>query len=955
MADRRRSRCVIGVFAILALASLPVEAVAQRPPPQQDTTLTREERIRQRLRTLGPLIQDTTARDSLAADSLGADSLRARPQAPGAPPPGSLPGVERDSLMRQLMLLPGYTSTEYKSAAASFVADSGRLDLRRDAAVLENGQILTADSAITYWEKRALACATGNPNVSGTGTAEPISGDSLCYNTQTRVGRVLNARTTVSEGAEWHVQGDFYVLDRRYYGHDAIFTDCDLEEPHYHFAAKSMKVLPSNVIVARNVTMKFGDVPVFWLPFFVQSLERGRQSGLLFPGFQVNDIVRTSTGYERRITDIGFYWAINDYMGARVALDWYSNNWTSLNGSLDYRVLNRFLNGGATFRRFWRENGTTEFTLATQNNWEMNERTRLTLTANYATSSEFVRDNSFDPREVTQMVASNAGISRRFDWGSVNLTASRQQYLSDNRVTTTLPSLSLSLPTKTLFEALPGEESWYSNMAWTGGLNASRKTNDPGDDVSIRNRPNSEVNASANSSFTLGNFSWAQQAQLTELRRDPFGLQDDTLFVDNLGVRGQRAVSWSTSLDYQQRLIGTSTFTPSLSLRGELIEGDTTGGQRIAAPTRIDFGASLRSDVYGFWPGIGPVERIRHKISPGISYTYSPAPNVTERQRQFFRISEIREQNRIQLSLSQTIEAKVRESEDTTRTGAAADSAAAADSLPGTPDRPRRLPRNQPIQVLSLTTSAVAYDFVQAREEGDGFVTASITNNVTSDLLRGLQLSITHDLFEETGSTGTPGAAQTDRRFAPSLSQLNASFSLNSDSWIARLLGLGRSEPDRREARQAADTLAGDSLTGGMEPGASAQSRGEQFGLIGSGRRDMSASRGSVGTWNANFNYSLSRPRDGEGLENQQVTATVSFQPTVNWSVNWNTGYSFTTGEFTDHILTLTRTLHDWDANFDFVKTQNGNLSFQFRVALRANADIKLDYEQRERQTFPVR
>ena len=40
--------------------------------------------------------------------------------------------------------------------------------------------------------------------------------------------------------------------------------------------------------------------------------------------------------------------------------------------------------------------------------------------------------------------------------------------------------------------------------------------------------------------------------------------------------------------------------------------------------------------------------------------------------------------------------------------------------------------------------------------------------------------------------------------------------------------------------------------------------------------------------------------------------------------------------------------LHDWDANFSFVKAQNGNFSFTFNVQLRANADIKLDYEQRD-------
>ena len=72
----------------------------------------------------------------------------------------------------------------------------------------------------------------------------------------------------------------------------------------------------------------------------------------------------------------------------------------------------------------------------------------------------------------------------------------------------------------------------------------------------------------------------------------------------------------------------------------------------------------------------------------------------------------------------------------------------------------------------------------------------------------------------------------------------------------------------------------------------------------------------------------------------------------MNWALRWNTGYSFTDSQFTDHILTLTRTLHDWDANFDFVKAQNGNFSFQFRASLRANPDIKMDYEQRELRRF---
>jgi hypothetical protein len=124
------------------------------------------------------------------------------------------------------------------------------------------------------------------------------------------------------------------------------------------------------------------------------------------------------------------------------------------------------------------------------------------------------------------------------------------------------------------------------------------------------------------------------------------------------------------------------------------------------------------------------------------------------------------------------------------------------------------------------------------------------------------------------------------------------------------------------------------------------------LGVLGSRGQSLppQTPRGPVGSWNASLNYTLFRPRaeDVNGQENQMVTGNVTFQPTEQWSVNWNTGYSFTEKEFTDHVLTLTRAMHDWDANFDFVKAQNGNFSFQFRVALRANSDIKFDYQQRD-------
>ena len=41
---------------------------------------------------------------------------------------------------------------------------------------------------------------------------------------------------------------------------------------------------------------------------------------------------------------------------------------------------------------------------------------------------------------------------------------------------------------------------------------------------------------------------------------------------------------------------------------------------------------NLRTDIYGFFPGFGPFEAIRHKMSPGFDFSYAPEVSPTELQ-----------------------------------------------------------------------------------------------------------------------------------------------------------------------------------------------------------------------------------------------------------------------------------------------------------------------------------
>jgi hypothetical protein len=79
-----------------------------------------------------------------------------------------------------------------------------------------------------------------------------------------------------------------------------------------------------------------------------------------------------------------------------------------------------------------------------------------------------------------------------------------------------------------------------------------------------------------------------------------------------------------------------------------------------------------------------------------------------------------------------------------------------------------------------------------------------------------------------------------------------------------------------------------------------------------------------------------------------------TFNLTPKWAVQWGTGYDFQRDEFSDHIVTLQRDMHDWRAIFAFTQAPNGNFAFNFFIALKAQQDIKFDYNRRTyRPTTP--
>jgi hypothetical protein len=112
-------------------------------------------------------------------------------------------------------------------------------------------------------------------------------------------------------------------------------------------------------------------------------------------------------------------------------------------------------------------------------------------------------------------------------------------------------------------------------------------------------------------------------------------------------------------------------------------------------------------------------------------------------------------------------------------------------------------------------------------------------------------------------------------------------------------------------------------------------------------------SRGRGLQMSVTYDDQRTRPRTSttgqiiESVANRTVGFAVSFAPTPNWSVSWNTQYNLTLNQFGQHVVRLDRNLHRWRATFAFLKAPNGNFAFNFFISLMDQPELKMQYDQR--------
>ncbi len=179
------------------------------------------------------------------------------------------------------------------------------------------------------------------------------SAGKISYNFKTKKGKIADVVTQQGEGYV-HAEVVKKLPNNDFYGLHGRYTTCNLAHPHFYIEAGKMKVVPGQKVVTGPFHMVIADVPLpVGLPFgYFPTPHAGRGSGFIIPTVGQG----AQRGYS--LTNGGYYWAPNDYIGLRVTGDFYAGNADRIGG---YGIATEL-----TYRKRYKYQGSFRFTYANQ-------------------------------------------------------------------------------------------------------------------------------------------------------------------------------------------------------------------------------------------------------------------------------------------------------------------------------------------------------------------------------------------------------------------------------------------------------------------------------------------------------------------------------------------------------------------------------------------------------------
>ncbi|HKJ67415.1 MAG TPA: putative LPS assembly protein LptD [bacterium] len=757
---------------------------------------------------------------------------------------------------------------------------------------------------------------------------EPMTGQQLEYNMKTRRGRVLHGETKDQEG--------FYAGDKilqrgenTLYVETGRYTTCDLDDPHFYFRSRRMKLMIGDLVVARPIVMYIHNVPIFALPFGVfPQQEAGRSSGYILPTWGESSV----SG--RYLRGLGYYWAPSEYWDYRIQFDFWERRGISLRNRIRYNKRYTY-NGDIAVNydnEILRDNPKQNYEINISHNQTIDPTMDLRVNGQFVSSSQFLRETSIERRDrLKQQIVSNATLSKRWEdtKNSMVVNLQRTENLQSGNVNQQIPQISFRRGTDKLLKPPQGasfaqQNKWYYNINYSFGSN-------------LRNQHTHKL--------------------ITDtIYTNPYGVRmdlgRDSVFVDEF----QRGISHTLSFNSPNKILRYLNISPSLSFNEDWVPSyrepavengtvqlDTVSTNPLRTQPRFRvinqyrarhtfrFSVGATTKLYGLFNlPIAKVPSVRHVLTPSISYNIGP--DFSEEWYGYYYYARMPDGSIQKFDRFQGTAAGPTGARETQSVSISLRNVFQAKYLTGSGEDQKE----NKIDFLTWNINT-GYNVV-ATERPWRDISSSIRASLGRTL--SLDISMRHD----------PYKWQSNELTIPRLTNLTfaTGFSISGNAFVT-----GSRQPPQRAVPQAMDTTAADTGFGGPDA-FSGDAFEDEASLFPS--EPPLPSRTGQQFWNLrmNFRYSLSRQDPTRPAEPTfWMNTSADFKISKNWSVSMSNRFDLAKQQVVNTDFTIRRDLHCWELSFRWTPSGPGQ-GYYLKLNVKSPnlQDIKVESRGGRRNRF---
>jgi hypothetical protein len=197
----------------------------------------------------------------------------------------------------------------------------GEIELKADYIMLDWGRSEVFAHGMPDTTKKVGPPVKGKPVFTDGG--ETFNSDTIRYNFKSKKALVSKIVTVQGDG---FVQGQLVKKDAEdnMYLSKAKYTTCDLAEPHFHIAAKKIKLVNKKSLISGPFNFVLADIPLpIGLPFGFFPIPKKQEIG-------TSGFIMGSYGEQRRdnrglfFKDFGYYHAFNEYLSSTLKGEVYT-------------------------------------------------------------------------------------------------------------------------------------------------------------------------------------------------------------------------------------------------------------------------------------------------------------------------------------------------------------------------------------------------------------------------------------------------------------------------------------------------------------------------------------------------------------------------------------------------------------------------------------------------------